>query len=236
MQALKKKIISKKAKIGVIGLGYVGLPLVKEFVSAGFNVTGIDIDKSKIKTLNQGKSYIKHIPDSVVKDFKKSGKWKPTSDFTELGKVDAIIICVPTPLNQHREPDLSHVISTAKIISKHLQNGQLIVLESTTYPGTTEEDVLPILAKNGFKAGQDFFLAFSPEREDPGNKKFGLKNMPKIVGGVTPACLKIADLLYSQIVSQTVLVSSPRVAEAAKLLENIYRAVNIALVNELKML
>ncbi len=236
MQDLKKKIISKKAKIGVIGLGYVGLPLVKEFLNAGFNVTGFDIDKNKIKSLSQGKSYIKHIPNSVIKDFKKTGRWAPSSDFTGLSKLDAIIICVPTPLNKHREPDLSHVISTAKVISKYMQKGQLIVLESTTYPGTTEEDVLPILAKNGFKAGKDFFLAFSPEREDPGNKKFGLKNMPKIVGGVTPACLKIADLLYSQIVSQTVLVSSPRVAEAAKLLENIYRAVNIALVNELKML
>ncbi|MBI5206539.1 MAG: nucleotide sugar dehydrogenase [Candidatus Firestonebacteria bacterium] len=231
---LYEKIKSKKAKIGVIGLGYVGLPLVIEFCRAGFNVTGFDIDDKKVSLLKQGKSYIKHIDAARIS--KCGNLFSPTSDFSLLKKIDCIVICVPTPLNEYREPDISYVFNTTETIAKYLQKGQLIILESTTYPGTTDEDMKKILEKTGMIAGRDFHLAFSPEREDPNNKDFSTSTIPKVVGGYTENCLKVAKALYDTIIVKTIPVSSTKVAESAKLLENIYRAVNIALVNELKML
>ena len=223
------KINSRSAKIGVIGLGYVGLPLVIEFCRAGFGVCGFDVDETKVNLLNAGKSYIRHIDLSAVANELK-GRFIATSDFAKLATVDCIIICVPTPLNKNREPDMRFVFKTAQNIAKYLRKGQLVVLESTTYPGTTD------LEEGGLVAGQDFHLAFSPEREDPNNKDFSVRTIPKVVGGYTPECLAAAMAMYGAIVDRTVPVSSPRVAEASKLLENIYRSVNIALVNELKML
>jgi len=233
---LKEKIASKTAKIGVIGLGYVGLPLVREFFNAGFHITGFDIDDKKINCLKKGASYIKHFDSCIIKKWAASRRFDATSDFSQLSKMDAIIICVPTPLDHHREPDLSYVFNTTETISRYLRKGQLVVLESTTYPGTTDEDMKKILEKKGRRAGKDFYLAFSPEREDPNNKNFTTRTIPKVVGGYTPLCLEVAKALYDTIVQKTVPVSSTKAAEAAKLLENIYRAVNIALVNELKML
>lgn len=230
---LIEKIKSKEGKIGIIGLGYVGLPLVIAFVKAGFDVTGFDIDDEKVNLLNSGQSYIKHID---ITPLIKNEKFKATSDFSHLKDVDVIIICVPTPLNRYREPDMTYVLNTGETISRYLRKGQLVVLESTVYPGATDEDLKPVLEKSGLKAGADFFLAFSPEREDPGNKGFSLSNIPKVVGGYTEKCLEVAKALYSQIVGKVVPVSSTKTAEAVKLLENIYRSVNIALVNELKML
>ncbi len=231
---LVEKIKSKKANIGIIGLGYVGLPLVTEFCKGGFHVTGFDIDEEKVTLLKQGKSYIKHIDVSRITQC--SYHFSPTSDFSKLSDMDCIIICVPTPLNRHREPDLSYVNDTTKTIAKYLRRGQLIVLESTTYPGTTDEDIRVLLEETGLKAGDDFYLAYSPEREDPNNKNFPASAIPKVVGGYTERCLVIAKTLYDMIIIETVPVSSTKVAESTKLLENIYRAVNIALVNELKML
>lgn len=233
---LLTKIKNHSAAVGVIGLGYVGLPLVIQFVKAGFNATGFDLDEEKIKCLNNGKSYIKHIPVDAIKELKNNISFKATTNFSALKDMDCIIICVPTPLTKQREPDLSYVLNTTRTIAKHLRKGQLIVLESTTYPGTTDQDMRKVLEDTGLKAGKDFFLAFSPEREDPNNNNFSTRTIPKIVGGYTPNCLAVADALYSAVVERTVPVSSTRVAEAAKLLENIYRAVNIALVNELKVL
>ncbi len=231
---LSEKIKKKRAVVGVIGLGYVGLPLVIEFAKKGFKVVGFDIDEKKVQTLKSGKSYIKHIKEDDIRSILKS--FEPTTDFSKISEVDAIIICVPTPLNKYREPDMSYVFKTAKEISKYLQRGQLVVLESTTYPGTTEEDLRCILEESGLKAGDDFYLAFSPEREDPNNPNFKTSQIPKVVGGYNRESLEVARALYDQIVDKTVPVSSTRVAEATKLLENIYRAVNIALVNELKVL
>ncbi|MGR3317536.1 MAG: nucleotide sugar dehydrogenase [Candidatus Anammoxibacter sp.] len=231
---LLEKIKSKKAKIGVIGLGYVGLPLIIEFCNAGFHVTGFDVDEKKIKSLEQGKSYIRHIDESRIKGC--APLLTPTSDFSRLSEIDCIIICVPTPLNKHRDPDMTYVFDTTRTIQKFLRNDQLVVLESTTYPGTTDEDMRPILEKTGLIAGKDFYLAYSPEREDPNNKDYNTGTIPKVVGGYTEKCLLISKTLYETIVTKTVPVSSTKVAEAAKLLENIYRSVNIALVNELKML
>ncbi len=229
------KIKNKSAKVAVIGLGYVGLPLVIEFCRAGFNVTGFDVDKEKVALLKQGKSYIKHINAAILtNDFKDS--FLPTGDFSLLRKMNCIIICVPTPLNKNREPDMRYVFNTARSIAENMGKGQLIILESTTYPGTTDGDMRKILEEKGRRAGSDFHLAFSPEREDPNNKDFSVKTIPKVVGGFTPQCLEAAVALYSNIVEKTVPVSSTKVAESAKLLENIYRSVNIALVNELKVL
>lgn len=232
--SLIEKIKTKQAKVGVIGLGYVGLPLVIEFSKAGYPVAGFDIDPEKIKALKQGKSYIKHIDSARVAQLGQT--FIPTTDFSKLADMDCIIICVPTPLNKYREPDMSYVFNTTKTVAEHLRKGQLISLESTTYPGTTDEDMREILEKTGLKAGRDFHLAFSPEREDPNNKDFSTSTIPKVVGGYTPACLDAAKTLYDSIVVKTVPVSSTKAAEATKLLENIYRAVNIAMVNELKML
>ncbi|MDP2752804.1 MAG: nucleotide sugar dehydrogenase [Nitrospirota bacterium] len=233
---LLKKIKERKASIGIIGLGYVGLPLVKEFHGTGFNVTGFDVDPQKVDMLNKGKSYIRHITSESIKNLIADGRFKATTDFTNLKDIDCIIICVPTPLNKHREPDLSFVFNTTRSIAEYLRKGQLIILESTTYPGTTDEDMRKILEGTGLKAGKDFYLAYSPEREDPANKDFITSKIPKVVGGYTRNCLKVAKALYDSIVIRTVPVSSTKVAEATKLLENIYRAVNIALVNEMKML
>jgi len=232
---LLAKIDSKTARIGVLGLGYVGLPLVIEFCRAGFNVCGFDLDETKINLLTAGKSYIRHVDLGAVQSELK-GRFAATTDFSKLADMDCIIICVPTPLNKNREPDMRYVFNTAQTIGKHLHQGQLVVLESTTYPGTTDQDVRMILEESGLCAGRDFHLAFSPEREDPNNHDFSVRTIPKVVGGYTPECLAVAVALYGAIVERVVPVSSPRVAEAAKLLENIYRSVNIALVNELKML
>ena len=231
---LFKKIQTKEAHIGVIGLGYVGLPLVIEFSKAGFPVTGFDIDEKKIASLKKGKSYIKHIDLSLFKPH--AARFTPTSDFSLLSKMDCIILCVPTPLNKNREPDMTYVFSTTRTVAQDLRKGQLIVLESTTYPGTTDEDMRAILEQTGLNAGKDFHLAYSPEREDPGSQHFSTSTIPKVVGGYTTKCLEVAKALYDSIVVKTVPVSSTKVAEATKLLENIYRSVNIALVNELKML
>lgn len=233
---LLEKIKNRSARVGVIGLGYVGLPLTIQIVKAGFVSVGFDVDLEKIKALEEGKTYIKHIPDEEIGVLKKSDHFKATTNFSLLKQVDCIIICLPTPLGKHHEPDLSYVLNMTRIIAKDLKKGQLIVLESTTYPGTTDEDMRAILESTGLKAGRDFYLAFSPEREDPNNEQYTTSTIPKIVGGYSKNCLKVADALYSAVVSKTVPVSSTKVAEAAKLLENIYRAVNIALVNELKIL
>jgi UDP-N-acetyl-D-glucosamine dehydrogenase len=235
---LRKKIQEKSAMVGVIGLGYVGLPLVLRFTEMGFHVLGFDTDGRKIDLLNRGESYIKHIPGTKLAEIvgdNGGGRFLATNDMGRLGEPDILIICVPTPLTPKREPDLQYVESTANLIAATLRPGQLVSLESTTYPGTTEELVLPIL-NSRLTVGKDFFLVFSPEREDPGNGNFQVDNIPKVVGGVTPACLELGALIYGQIVKQVVPVSSTQAAEMTKLLENIYRAVNIALVNELKLL
>ena len=237
----------KGLKIGIIGCGYVGLPLALRFADVGHHVLGVDTDPSKVEKLNAGQSYIQHIPAEKIREHVSAKRFAATTDFGRLRDVDAVLICVPTPLDERREPDLSYVEQTARSIAPHLQPTQLIVLESTTYPGTTEELVLPILAKGGLRCpiargpgaeniATDFFLAFSPEREDPGNKQFGLAQIPKVVGGINPPSGRAAAGLYAQIVSRVVPVSSTRAAEMVKLLENIFRCVNIALVNELKML
>jgi UDP-N-acetyl-D-glucosamine dehydrogenase len=229
------KINDKTANIAVIGLGYVGLPLVIEFCRAGFHVTGLDLDAEKISMLRRGESYIRHISPAVLTADCRD-RFQPTNDFSLLRGMDCIIVCVPTPLNKNREPDMRYVFNTARTISRYLYPGQLIVLESTTYPGTTDGEMREILEETGLKAGVDFNLAFSPEREDPNNRDFSLRTIPKVVGGYTEGCLAAANALYERIVATTVPVSSTKVAEAAKLLENIYRSVNIAMVNELKML
>jgi UDP-N-acetyl-D-glucosamine dehydrogenase len=231
-----QKIRRKKALIGIIGMGYVGLPLVLRFCEEDFTVMGFDIDPKKVATLKRGKSYLKSIPSSRISQFIRSGHFDVTDNFSRLRKPDCILICVPTPLTEKMEPDLQYIEKTTEAILQHLRIGQLIVLESTTYPGTTEELILPRLESSGLRIGRDFFLAFSPEREDPGNKRFTTHQIPKVVAGVTSSCQKVATALYSQIIKKVIPVSSPRVAELTKLLENIYRSVNIALVNELKML
>jgi UDP-N-acetyl-D-glucosamine dehydrogenase len=233
---LLKKIQERKARVGVIGLGYVGLPLVKTFLQKGFDVTGFDVDVRKVDMLNRGRTYIRHISTAELKDFLARKAFRATADFSKLKDVDAILICVPTPLDGHGAPDLSYVINSTITVAEHVRKGQLVVLESTTYPGTTDEEMLPILEAGGLKGGRDFFLAFSPEREDPGNKSFSTSTTPKVVGGLTPDCLKLAKTLYDQIIVRTVPVSSTKAAESTKLLENIFRSVNIALVNELKMI
>ena len=223
-------------KTAVIGLGYVGLPLSLQFARSGVVVLGLDIDAVKVDALNRGRSYIKHITSEAIVDAIKSGAFSASADFSRLKEVDAIIICVPTPLNKNREPDISYIIDTGKAIAPHLQKGTLVVLESTTYPGTTDEDLREVLeADSGLLAGRDFHLAFSPEREDPGNPDSKVAIIPKVIGGYTPACLEKAKALYSKAIKTIVPVSSCRAAEATKLLENIFRSVNIALVNELKI-
>lgn len=235
---LLERIEKKRAKIGIIGLGYVGLPIALRFCEEGYRVTGFDIDPEKVKSLNNGISYIKHIPSKKISSFigGKESSFNATTDMSILSKIDAVIICVPTPLTDKREPDLTYVENTAKVIARHLRPGQLVSLESTTYPGTTDELLLPLFQKNGLKAGHNFFLVFSPEREDPGRIDWTIRTTPKVVGGITQRCTRLGTALYSKIVDKVVPASSTRVAEMTKLLENIYRSVNIALVNELKML
>ena len=233
----KSQIQNRDASIAVIGLGYVGLPLSIRFSEEGFKVVGFDIDKEKVDLLNSGNSYIKHINSDDIVAMSANG-FKATSDFSKIAEVDVIIICVPTPLGVHNEPDLSYILGTLEYIKPHLQENQLLVLESTTYPGTTEEILVPFInsiQNQKFTLGENFYLGYSPEREDPGNKNFTTKTIPKIVSGVTENCLELTKALYDQIVDQTVSVSSPKVAEMTKILENIHRAVNIGLVNELKM-
>ncbi|HXI13956.1 MAG TPA: nucleotide sugar dehydrogenase [Thermoanaerobaculia bacterium] len=230
------RIERRESTVGVIGLGYVGLPLVLLFQEAGFPVIGFDLDEEKVKNLSSGSSYIRHISAEGVKRAFGRGDARATTDFSLLDECDAIIICVPTPLGSHREPDLSFVRTTAQTIATHLRIGQLVVLESTTYPGTTREELLPRFEARGLNCGSDYFLAFSPEREDPGNERFNTKNIPKVVGGIDEPSLQLAVALYRSVIDRIVPVSSPEVAESSKLLENIFRAVNIALVNELKVL
>jgi len=234
--SLSQKIEAKSAKVGIIGMGYVGLPLAIAVADSGFKVTGIDVDREKTLKINSGLSYIEDIESSSIDKIAKSGYLSATADFSVIEELDIISICVPTPLSEVHEPDISFVRSAASEIVKYLKEGQLVVLESTTYPGTTEEIVLPILEESGLTVGKDFYLAFSPERVDPGNRKFGIKNTPKVVGGVTQACTDNARLFYSKFVDMVIPVSSTRVAEMTKLLENIFRCVNIALVNEMMLL
>ncbi|MCX7832691.1 MAG: nucleotide sugar dehydrogenase [Ignavibacteria bacterium] len=233
---LKTKIEKNKFVVGVIGLGYVGLPLALEFAQKRIKVIGFDTDESKSEFINKRRiSYIKHISSNKIRDCVETGFFYATNDFSRLKDVDIIIICVPTPLNANREPDLSYVINSANIIAKYLRKGQLISLESTTYPGTTDEDLLQIFNKTGLKVGKDYYLVFSPEREDPNNPTYTTATIPKVLGGVTTKCTELAVKVYEKVINKVVPVSSTKAAEATKLLENIYRAVNIALVNELKM-
>jgi UDP-N-acetyl-D-glucosamine dehydrogenase len=232
---LLEKIRDRRARVGVIGLGYVGLPLALLFEEAGFAVVGFDIDPAKPEALQRGESYIRHIGAERVTEAFARGRIVATTDFDRLAECEAILVCVPTPLGRHREPDLSFIRATAAEVAQRLRPGQLVVLESTTYPGTTREELLPALEGRGMSCGTDFFLAFSPEREDPGNRHFHTRNIPKVVGGLDPASQDVATALYGAAVERVVPVSSPEVAEAAKLLENIYRAVNIALANEMKL-
>ena len=235
LEALLTKIESAAVRVGVIGLGYVGLPLARAFSDRGIAVLGFDVDPIKIAKLDRGESYIGHIPDEVIRQMRANG-FEATVDFNRLDEPDVVVICVPTPLTDSRDPDLSYIVSSTRDIAARLRPGQLVVLESTTYPGTTRDVVLPLLAANGLKPGIDFFLAFSPEREDPGNPQFSAPTIPKVVGGLEPASLELATALYGKVVVRVVPVSSPEVAEACKILENTYRAINIALVNELKMI
>jgi len=236
MNKLQKLIKDKNAKIAIIGLGYVGLPLAVGFAEKGFSVLGLDSDKSKVEKINKGQSYIKDIPSSDLEKIIKKRNLSATTDKKILKQVDVIIICVPTPLDKHNQPDISLLQNATKTISKFIKKNQLIILESTTYPGTTREVLLPILEKSGLKVGQDFFLAFSPERIDPGNKKYTVKNIPKVIGGITPEGSKLTSLLYKSFINKTVIVSSPEIAEMTKLLENIFRVVNISMIDELALL
>lgn len=233
---LKAKISARTATIGVVGLGYVGLPLLHAFIEAGFSTIGYDVDQKKVDSLNGGQSYIAHIPSEWIGRWLKEEKFDATVDMERLSEADAVLICVPTPLNSSRDPDLAYVESTTGMIAKTLRKGQLVVLESTTYPGTTRDVILPVLEANGLKCGADFFLAYSPEREDPGNPDFSARGIPKVVGGMDPGSLDVAQSLYDCAVVNTVAVSSCEIAEACKILENTYRSVNIAMVNELKVL
>jgi len=236
IQKLLKKIESKKALIGVVGLGYVGLPLVREFTRGGMKVLGFDVDAKKVKTLTAGRSYIEHIPAKTVREMVKSGLFEPTTNFGRLRRPDCILICVPTPLTKMREPDMTYVEATARSVARTLRKGQLVILESTTYPGTSREVMLPILQQSDLKIGKDFFLGFSPEREDPGRTDYSTKTIPKVVGGFDKASLRAAVACYKTALDTVVPVSSCEAAEACKILENTYRCVNIALVNELKIL
>src|SRR3954465_15424489 len=233
---LVDRIRTRKARVGVIGLGYVGLPLVVEFARAGFDVTGFDVDAAKTDAINAGKSYIPDVADADLAAGVKSGKLRATTDMSQLAGMDAIDICVPTPLRKTKDPDLSYVVHAVEAVAATLRRGQLIILESTTYPGTTDEVVQPMLVAKGFKPDVDFFLAFSPERVDPGNPQFNTKNIPKIVGGVGPASTEVAAALYGATVQHVIQVTSTRVAEMVKLLENTFRAVNIGLVNEIALM
>src|SRR5580692_10848747 len=234
--ALEEKIKNRTARVGIIGLGYVGLPLAMEFAKAGFSVTGIDIQESKVSQLNRGDSYVQDVPTDTLKKWVSGGKFRATSDFSVILDLDTINIAVPTPLRKTKDPDMSYIVSACQGTAKYLRPGKLVILESTTYPGTTDELVLPMLEASGWKVGEDFFLCFSPERVDPGNAQYQTANIPKVVGGITPACTKLGTLFYSQALETVVPVSSTRVAEMVKLLENTFRMINIGLVNEMALM
>jgi len=236
LESLKARIASGDARVGILGLGYVGLPLAVEFGSAGLNVTGFDLSESKVASLSKGESYIQDVETARLKELVQKGKVAATTDFTKIRDCDALIICVPTPLSKTKDPDLSMVVSATDRIAENMRAGQLVVLESTTYPGTTDELILPKLSAKGLKVGVDFFLAFSPERVDPGNPKFHTHNTPKVIGGMTPDCGDAAKTLYSKAIEKIIVVSSPRAAEMVKLLENTFRSVNIGLVNEVALM
>jgi UDP-N-acetyl-D-glucosamine dehydrogenase len=233
---LRDRIANHTAHVGVIGLGYVGLPLAVEFASAGFRVTGIDIQQGKVDEFNSGHSYIQDVPDSVFAPLVASGKLRATTDFSIIKELDTVDICVPTPLRKTKDPDMSFIVAASDEVAKYLHSGLLVMLESTTYPGTTDELVLPKLEATGLKTGQDFFVCFSPERVDPGNPKYQTRNIPKVVGGITPRCTELGALFYQQSLETVVAVSSTRVAEMVKLLENTFRMINIGLVNELALM
>src|ERR1041384_116246 len=235
-EKILSKISERRAIVGVIGLGYVGLPLAVEFASAGLTAIGFDLDKSRVDSINAGRSYIPDVPTETVSSLVGSGKLSASTDFANLAKADAVIICVPTPLRKTKEPDISYILAAAEQVKKYVHSPQLVVLESTTYPGTTDEVLLPMLQETGLELDKDFYLAFSPERVDPGNKQYQTHNIPKVVGGVSPLSTEVAGALYQTIVSQVHKVSNARVAETTKLLENTYRSVNIGLVNELAQL
>ena len=233
---LERKIRNRSARVGVIGLGYVGLPLALEMAQGGFLITGIDIDRRKVDSVNAGISYVLDVPSETLFSFVAKKRIRATQSLAAMETLDTVSICVPTPLRKTKDPDLSYVIAAVEAVHNHLKPGQLIILESTTYPGTTREVVLPILEKSGLQVGKDFFLAYSPERVDPGNRTYTTRNIPKVVGGMTPRCTEIAALLYQQFIESIVPVSSPDSAEMVKLLENTFRSVNIALANEMALM
>ncbi|HTS47335.1 MAG TPA: nucleotide sugar dehydrogenase [Bryobacteraceae bacterium] len=235
-EVLAEKIKSRTARVGIVGLGYVGLPLAVEFARAGFSVTGIDIQESKIAKLKRGESYVQDVPTESLRPLVETGKFSATTDFSAVADLDTINIAVPTPLRKTKDPDMSYIVSACQEIANHFGPGKLVILESTTYPGTTDELVLPMLERPGLKAGEQFFLCFSPERVDPGNPKFQTVNIPKVVGGITPACTRLGALFYSQALEKVVPVSSTSVAEMVKLLENTFRMINIGLVNEMALM
>ena len=235
-EELKERLGQRKAEVATLGLGYVGLPLSVEFAAAGFKVTGFDLSADKVNGVNRGESHIKDVPSARVKELVTAGRLRASREFQELASADALVICVPTPLSKTKDPDLSMVVDAARSIAARLRPGQLVVLESTTYPGTTEELILPMLTERGLVVGQDFFLAFSPERVDPGNPRFHTRNTPKIIGGMTPVCTDVARTLYAQAIETVIPVSSTRAAEMVKLLENTFRSVNIGLVNEVALM
>jgi len=232
-ERLSRRIESREAQVGVVGLGYVGLPLVVEFANAGFTVTGIDVDGRKVDMINRGESYIQDIPTSVLKPLWEDGRIKATTEFSTAEHLDTVNICVPTPLGKSKEPDMSYIVRSCESLARHFRPGKLVILESTTYPGTTDELMLPVFSDLGLKVGEDFFMCFSPERVDPGNEKYQTKNIPKVVGGITPACTEIGVQFYRQALDTVVPVGSTRVAEMVKLLENTYRMINIGMVNEI---
>ncbi|MDQ6677222.1 MAG: nucleotide sugar dehydrogenase [Acidobacteriota bacterium] len=234
--SVTQKIQARTARVGIVGLGYVGLPLAVEYAKAGFPVTGIDLSVSKVDRVNAGESYINDIDSAELKPLVSAGKLRASADFSVIGDLDTVNICVPTPLRKTKDPDMSYIVAATEEIAKYLHPGMLIILESTTYPGTTDELVLPMLEKSGLKVGSDFFLCFSPERVDPGNPKFHTKNIPKVVGGTTPACTEVGRLFYQQALENVVPVSSTQVAEMVKLLENTFRMINIGLVNEIAIM
>lgn len=233
---LRDKLLKRKARVGVIGMGYVGLPEAVAMALAGFRVTGIDVNEDKVKKINRGVSYIPDVEKQDMAEVVRKKMLHATADPGVIRNLDVICICVPTPFNVYKEPDLSYVVSAINMVKDNFRKGQLVILESTTYPGTTREELLPVLGKGGFKAGKDFYLAFSPERVDPGNKEYSITNTPKLVGGITAACTELSRIFYSQFITRVIAVSSPEIAEMSKLLENIFRNVNIALVNELMLL
>ncbi|HKW97180.1 MAG TPA: nucleotide sugar dehydrogenase [Bryobacteraceae bacterium] len=235
-RALEEKIRTRRAKVGIVGLGYVGLPLAVEFAKAGFDVTGIDLSDAKTARINAGDSYVGDVPSATLAPLVESGKLRATADFSVVRDLDTINICVPTPLRKTKDPDMSYIVSACGEIAKYFHPGMLVILESTTYPGTTDEVVLPMLEQNGLKAGRDFFLCFSPERVDPGNPKYNTSNIPKVVGGTTAACSEMGRLFYSQALQKVVAVSSTQVAEMVKLLENTFRMINIGLANEIALM